>query len=193
MEHLHSSLPPPSLLEPPPLINQKLSGREAAYGATGRAWSGLWVCFSIPLNHRSLTASINTWLPHRQGWCESELPRAFTRVKRPIMFLPLDTGKFHPRESAAESHSGTATRDLLPRFLDAGSGRRFPFHLPRNQEQMLPLPSHNQSEIKRESCSCLLRTPPASTDGGSWPALLQLESLKSPNSLTQISRVAEIS
>lgn len=60
------------------------------------------------------------------------------------MSLPLDTGKFHPRASAAESHSGTATRDLLPRFLDAGRGRRFPFHLPRNQEQMLPLPSHNQ-------------------------------------------------
>lgn len=60
------------------------------------------------------------------------------------MSLPLDTGKFHPRESDAESHSGTATRDLLPRFLDAGSGRRFPFLLLRNQEQMLPPSSHNQ-------------------------------------------------
>lgn len=107
------------------------------------------------------------------------------------MSLPLDTGKFHPRESDAESHSDTATRDPL---LDAGSGRRFPPHLPRNQEQMLlPLPSHNQEEIKGESCSCLLRTPPASTDGGSWPALVHLESLKSPNGLTEICKVAEIS
>lgn len=137
MEHLQCSLLPPSLPEPPPLINQKRNGRDAAYGATGRAWSGLSVCFPTPLNHWSQTASINTWLPHRQAWCDAMMPKCLYKGgndQRPIMSLPLDTGNFHPRYSDEESHSGTATLDFLQCFLEARSGRTFSFHPSRNQE-----------------------------------------------------------
>lgn len=141
MEHLKPSLLPPSSLQPPSLINQGLSSREAADGAKGQLGQSLSVFFypccrmEGPGPLRSTRPAARAGVSTRcHGSCETSERDRTGQSSLCLCGMHLSSSNSHPGWSV-DSELPSAARVLVPEVRL--SGRAFPPtfpHFPSRQK-----------------------------------------------------------